>query len=84
MEPPYYFPEIMQGFKTPAIALYMTLPPRGKGFAYFKALRMATEIFLNQLGGTMQDNHRNILDAAALDMISMELQQYDSQMAPMQ
>ena len=47
MEPPFYFPENMHGYQTSAIALYMTLPAQGKAFAYFKALRMATEIFIN-------------------------------------
>lgn len=83
MEEPYYFPEVMQGFKTSAIALYMNLPPRGKGFAYFKALRMATEIFLNQLGGRIQDTNRNNLDANALDMMALELQQYDNEVPPL-
>lgn len=77
MEAPYYFPEDMKGFKTSAIALYMTLPERGKAFAYFKALRMATEIFIDQLGGQIQDQHRNPLSPEQLDMIASELQHYD-------
>lgn len=78
MEAPYYFPENMQDYKTSAIALYMSLPERGKAFAYFKALRMATEIFISQLGGQIQDQHRNPLNAEQLDAIAAELQSYDS------
>lgn len=77
MEAPYYFPDDMKGFQTSAIALYMTLPERGKAFAYFKALRMATEIFIDQLGGQIQDQHRNPLSPEQLDMIAAELQHYD-------
>ena len=77
MEQPYYFPENMQGFSTSAIALYMGLPPRGKGLAYFKALRMASEIFINQLGGVMGDQNRQPLSAADLDQMALELQRYD-------
>lgn len=77
MEPPYYFPENMQGFATSAIALYMSLPQRGKAFAYFKALRMASEIFISQLGGVMQDQYRQPLPPEALDQIALELQHYD-------
>lgn len=78
MEQPYYFPENMQGYQTSAIALYMTLPPQGKAFAYFKALRMATEIFINQLGGHMEDQHNRVLTTADLDALAAELQAYDN------
>ena len=78
MEPPFYFPENMHGYQTSAIALYMTLPAQGKAFAYFKALRMATEIFINQLGGHMEDQHRRQLTAADLDELAAELQAYDN------
>ena len=78
MEPPFYFPETMHGYQTSAIALYMTLPAQGKAFAYFKALRMATEIFINQLGGHMEDQHRRQLTAADLDDLAAELQAYDN------
>lgn len=78
MEPPFYFPENMHGYQTSAIALYMTLPSQGKAFAYFKALRMATEIFINQLGGHMEDQHRRQLTAADLDELAAELQAYDN------
>lgn len=77
MEAPYYFPENMKDFQTSAIALYMTLPEKGKAYAYFKALRMATEIFIDQLGGQIQDQHRNPLSSEQLDMIAAELQHYD-------
>lgn len=77
MEAPYYFPENMQDFKTSAIALYMACPVKGKAYAYFKALRMATEIFIAKLGGQIQDQHRRPLDEKALDAIAAELQQYD-------
>ena len=55
----------------------MRLPQRGKGFAYFKALRMASEIFIDQLGGVMEDQHRMPLSAEALDQMALELQRYD-------
>lgn len=77
MEAPYYFPENMQDYQTSAIALYMSLPPKGKGFAYFKALRMATEIFIGRLGGRIEDQHRRPLEASHLDAIAAELQIYD-------
>lgn len=77
MEAPYYFPENMQNYQTSAIALYMSLPAKGKGFAYFKALRMATEIFINRLGGRIEDQHRRPLEASHLDAIAAELQDYD-------
>ena len=77
MEPPYYFPDNMQNFSTSSIALYMKRPQRGKAFAYFKALRMASEIFINQLGGVMEDQHRMPLTAEALDQLAFELQRYD-------
>lgn len=77
MEYPYYFPDNMQNFSTSSIALYMRLPQRGKGFAYFKALRMASEIFIDQLGGVMEDQHRMPLSAEALDQMALELQRYD-------
>lgn len=82
MQPPYYFPENMQDYQTPAIALYMTLPPQGKAFAYFKALRMATDIFINQLGGHMEDQHRRILTPEDLDALAAELHAYDNAPAP--
>ena len=45
--------------------------------AYFKALRMASEIFINQLGGVMGDQNRQPLSAADLDQMALELQRYD-------
>lgn len=77
MEKPFCFPEDMTGFKTSAIALYMPLPPQGKGTAYFRALRMATEIFLNQLGGQMQDSAHQIITPERLDELAAGLEQYD-------
>ncbi len=77
MDDQYYFPENMQGATFSAIALYMLLPPRGKAFAYFKALRMASEIFLNQLGGVMEDQNRQPLTLQDLDQMALELQRYD-------
>lgn len=78
MEPPYYFPEKMSGYQTSAIALYMTLPPQGKALAYFRALRMATEIFINRLGGHMEDQHQHQLTNSDLDALAAELQAYDN------
>lgn len=78
IEQPYYFPEKMSGYQTSAIALYMTLPPQGKALAYFRALRMATEIFLNRLGGHMEDQHQRQLTNSDLDALAAELQAYDN------
>lgn len=77
MEPPFCFPVDMHGFKTAALALYMPLPPKGKGCAYFRALRMATDIFLEQLGGQLQDNQYNIITPDRLDQMAAGLEAYD-------
>lgn len=82
MEDPFYFPVDMTGFKTSAIALYMPLPPKGKGKAYFNALSMATEIFLNQLGGQMQDNEHQIISKERLNELAAGLEAYDLSSLP--
>lgn len=78
MEAPYYFPEDMHGFQTSAIALYMSLPPQGKAYAYFKAMRMASEIFINHLGGHIEDQNRHFVDNDELNAIGLSLQHYDA------
>lgn len=77
MESPFYFPEDMHNYKTSAIALYMGLPERGKAFAYFKALRMAAEIFTGQLGGRIEDSRRIPMTPQDLDQFAQDLQNYD-------
>lgn len=79
MEPPYSFPEDMRGFKTSAIVLYMPLPPKGKGNAYFRALRMASEIFANRLNGQLQDQSHNLITTEMLNSMSANLELYDNQ-----
>lgn len=77
MEKPFCFPEDMSGFKTSALALYMPLPPKGKGSAYFRALKMAAEIFLHQLGGQLQDSSHHIITPERLEEMAKGLETYD-------
>lgn len=79
MEPPYYFPEDNADFTTSAIVLYMSLPPKGKGYAYFKALRLASDIFVQRLGGGIYDNKRRPVSIAALNRMADALVQYDKE-----
>lgn len=74
---PFSFPKNMSGYSTPAIALYMSLPPKGKGVAYFKAISMAANIFTERLGGVLQDNSHNIITAEILTKMGDALAQYD-------
>lgn len=78
LKSPFSFPRDMKGYTTPAIALYMNLPPKGKGIAYFKAITYGVEIFTQKLGGEVQDNSKNIINA--VDFMEMEkaLQEYDN------
>lgn len=77
MEAPYCFPEDMTNFTTSAIALYMPLPPKGKGTAYFNALDTATKLFLKNLGGQLQDANNNIITQEQIDEMFADLRQYD-------
>lgn len=77
LKDPFSFPEDMTGYTTPAIAIYMGLPAKGKGFAYFKALRMAANILTERLGGVIEDNHHNILTEEMLDSLAEGLTKYD-------
>lgn len=77
LKDPFSFPEDMKGYTTPAIAIYMNLPPKGKGFAYFKALRMAANILTERLGGVIEDNHHNILTEQMLNSLADGLAKYD-------
>lgn len=79
LTPPYHFPPRMQDYSTPAMALYMSCPERGKGVAYFKAMQMAAELIVNELGGTMQDNERNNFTEEQLQQLQQRLQAYDAE-----
>lgn len=79
MEDPYYFPNDMRGFKTNSLALYMNLPPQGKGFAYFKAVKVAAGILLNRLGGQMCDINGVPITNQYLEELSEGLRIYDEQ-----
>ncbi|MBO8415984.1 MAG: hypothetical protein IAB19_06360 [Proteobacteria bacterium] len=78
LKSPYSFPENMQGFTTPAIALYMNLPERGKAWSYFRAMLTAVDIFVKNLGGTLQDNSRQELTPEQLNELESKLQEYDA------
>lgn len=79
LKSPYSFPENMQGFTTPAIALYMNLPVRGKASSYFRAMLTAVDIFVKHLGGTLQDNSRQELTQEQLNELESKLKEYDAQ-----
>lgn len=74
---PFSFPANMDGYTTPAIALYMNLPEKGKGYAYFNAIKMAAEIFSLRLGGVMQDNNHRLITEEQLEQIGQGLLKYD-------
>lgn len=78
LKAPYSFPADMRGFTTPAMALFMNLPQRGKGVAYIKAMRMAANLFAQKLGGTIQDNHHNIITDEDFDKMEEALEAYDA------
>lgn len=78
LKAPYSFPADMRNFTTPAMALFMNLPERGKGVAYIRAMRMAANLFAQQLGGTIQDSHHNIITDDDFDKMEDALAQYDA------
>ncbi len=78
LKSPFSFPQDMSGFTTPAIALYMNLPERGRACSYFKAMLTAVDIFVQQLGGTMQDNYHNLYTPEQLQDLENKLQEYDA------
>lgn len=77
LEAPYSFPKKMDDFSTKALALYMQLPPKGKGFIYFKAMRIAANCLVEHLGGTVYDNDNKELTADKFDKLESELRKYD-------
>ncbi len=78
LKAPFYFPQDMAGFTTPAIALYMNLPERGKAASYFKAMLTAVDIFAAALGGTLQDNYHHPYTQDMLQDLENRLQEYDA------
>ncbi len=81
LKEPFSFPKDLSAYETPMLAVYMNLPARGKAYAYFKAMRMAADIFIDTLGGEIQDNDYHPLDKETLDRISTRLKQYDEEEA---
>lgn len=77
LEPPYSFPKDMENYKTKALALYMNLPQKGKGYPYFKSIRMAASIILEKLGGHLEDNYHRKLTDQMLDEMALALRKYD-------
>lgn len=77
LEKPFSFPQDMTGYTTTALALYMNLPEKGKGFAYFKSIKVAANIFLDKLGGELQDNYHNIITEEQLEKMANDLRLYD-------
>lgn len=75
---PFYFPKDLKDFSTRALALYMNLPPKGKGLTYARALTMAAKVFAQKLGGRLQDVHNNVLDDQKLKEIEDLMQRYDA------
>ncbi len=75
---PFYFPKDLKDFSTGALALYMNLPPKGKGLTYARALTMAAKVFAQKLGGRLQDVHNNVLDDQKLKEIEDLMQLYDA------
>ncbi len=79
LEPPYSFPQDMKNYKTRALALYMNLPHKGNGYPYFKSIRMCANIFIQRLGGHLEDNYHNELTEERLDAMADGLRKYDEQ-----
>ncbi len=78
---PFTFPkeEDMAKFSTPALALYMNVPPPGKGATYVKALIMAANLFVDSLGGRILDIHHQDLTKERLDEMEEIMKRYDMQ-----
>ena len=74
---PFSFPTDMSHYETSALAIYMDLPEKGSACAYFKAMRMAADIFIERLGGRIQDNNYHDLSAQDLDRTAAILKNYD-------
>lgn len=79
LEAPYSFPKQMDGFSTKSLAIYMQLPPKGKGYIYFKAMRIAAQCLIEHLGGTIVDNDNKEISVEKLDHIESLLHSYDKQ-----
>ncbi len=77
LKEPYSFPQQMAGYTTPAIAIYMNLPPAGKGYAYFYAMCRAAELLQQRLGGDLKDNYGAPIGAEQIQAMAAELQHYD-------
>ena len=77
LEPPYCFPKKMDNFTTKSLAIYMQLPPKGRAFVYFKAMRIAANCLMEHLGGTSYDNDNVEYTEERLDAIEQALDEYD-------
>ncbi|MBQ9273232.1 MAG: hypothetical protein IJ228_00320 [Succinivibrio sp.] len=78
LKEPFAFPKSLDGYTTHALALYMKLPARGQAFPYFRAMRMAADIFQERLGGHFEDNDKLPLSDEELDRIAEILKRYDN------
>lgn len=78
LEAPYNFPLDMTDYKTQELALYMSVPSKGKALSYFKALRMAALIIQTQLGGTLRDNYEKVLSEEDLNNLEEQMNLYDN------
>ncbi len=77
LEAPYSFPKNMGEFSTRSLAIYMHTPNKGKGYIYFKAMRIAANCLIEHLGGVIYDNDNHELNDDALDAIENLLKHYD-------
>ncbi len=77
LEAPYSFPKNMSDFSTRSLAIYMHLPAKGKGFIYFKAMRIAANCLIEHLGGVLYDNDNCEMTEDKLDSIERLLKKYD-------
>lgn len=77
LESPYSFPKDMTDFSTRSLAIYMHLPCKGKGFIYFKAMRIAANCLIEHLGGVLYDNDNVEMTEEKMDSIERLLKAYD-------
>ncbi len=82
LEAPYAFPVQMQNFSTKALAIYMNLPAKGKGYIYFKAMRIAANCLVEHLGGVICDNDNKEISEEYINRVEKVLKKYDKKDTP--
>ncbi len=82
LEAPYAFPKQMQDFSTKSLAIYMNLPAKGKGFIYFKAMRIAANCLIEHLGGVVCDNDNKEISEEYIHRVEKVLKKYDKKDTP--